>query len=155
MCDRLPVFRHPARAIQQPAGGARRFAQLAEAEVPVAAADAGVAVRTDAQHDVVADLEAADARSELLDDPRALVSHHHRQRRGVIPVDPVQVGVADTARHDADEHLVLFRVGELDLLDTEWLAYFAKHRSTHRTSPRPRTRDPRVAGPSLTLSLEG
>ena len=50
-----------------------------------------------------------DARADLLDHARGLVSEHHRQRRRERAVDHRQVGVAHPARGDAHEHLAGLR----------------------------------------------
>ena len=46
----------------------------------------------------------------------------------IIAVASVQVGLAHAACHDADEHLVGARVGQLELLDREGAEFFARHR---------------------------
>ncbi len=66
-------------------------------------------------HDGVADGEAVDARAELGDRARHLVSDHLRYAHAVIhvAVGDVDVGAADTAEGDVEPHLA--RVGRLDL----------------------------------------
>ena len=61
---------------------------------------------------MVADLDAFDALADRLDDARALVAHHHRRGPRPVAVHDVQVGMADAARAQLDEHLAAARALE-------------------------------------------
>ena len=61
-----------------------------------------------------------DALADALDDARALVAEHGRRiARGISAGGGVEVGVADAAGDQADEHLAGAWLGEIDLLDGE------------------------------------
>ncbi len=47
--------------------------------------------------------------------------------------------MADAARDQADEHLALAGVGEVDLLHDEWLAELLQHRGSHLHPLTPRS----------------
>ncbi len=66
---------------------------------------------------MVADLDALDALADRLDDARALVAHDDRRGPRPVAVDHVQVGMADAARAQLDEHLAAARALERELLD--------------------------------------
>jgi hypothetical protein len=55
----------------------------------------------------------------FLDDARALVPEHGRDRMDVHALRRVEVGAADAAADKANEHLAVARRVELDLLDDE------------------------------------
>ena len=64
-----------------------------------------------------------------LDDAGALVTEHARRvARRIGARGGVEVGVADTARDEPDEHLARPRLGELDLLHHERPAELLEHR---------------------------
>ncbi len=80
---------------------------------------------------MVADLDAFDALADRLDDARALVAHDHRRGPRPVAVHDVQVGVADTARAQLDEHLAAARALERELLDRH-PAGAVENRCVHR-----------------------
>ena len=59
------------------------------------------------------------AGADRLDHAGALVTEHRRQRHGIPLVANDQVGVADPARHDPDQHLVRLQISQFDRLDLE------------------------------------
>ncbi len=74
-----------------------------------------------------------------LDDARALVTEHARRVPGRVGAGGrVQVGVADAAGDEPDEHLARPGLGELDVLDDERLAELLEHGGAdlHRGDPR-------------------
>ena len=65
-------------------------------------------------------LQRRDTVADPLDDTRALVPEHGRRvARRVGARRRVEVGVADAAGDEPDEHLARLRLGEGDLLDDE------------------------------------
>ena len=84
------------------------------------AGGAEAAVAADGQEradDVVARLDARDARADLLDDAGALVAADDREARHDVAVAEVLVGVAQPGGHPADQHLALLGLVELELDD--------------------------------------
>jgi hypothetical protein len=71
---------------------------------------------------VVADLHARHARTDLLDDPRALVAEDHRQPGLEVAVRDVDIGVAQTRIRVADQDLTLLGSVEVELLDLDGLS---------------------------------
>ncbi len=78
--------------------------------------------------DVVALLDAADARAALLDDAGALVAADDREAGDDVAVAQVLVGVAEARRHPADQHLVGLGLVELELGDLPVGAGVPQHR---------------------------
>ena len=120
VADRLAVAAEPRR----PVGQVALVLLLADGEAeirPVAeAVHALAALRREQRDDVVAGRERRDVRADLLDDAGALVPENGRRVAGGIGARRrVEVGVADAAGHEADEHLARARLGELDLLHDE------------------------------------
>ena len=75
--------------------------------------------------------------ADPLDDAGALVAEHGRRVAGRVGArGGVEVGVADAAGDEPDQHLAGPRLGELDLLDGERLAELLEHRGAH-LHPRP------------------
>ena len=101
----------------------QRFVRVAEA------VDALAALGREERDDVIAGRDERDAVTDPLDDARALVAEHARRvarsgrRRG-----RVEVGVADAAGDEPDEHLARLRLRELDLLHDERLTELLEHR---------------------------
>ncbi len=80
------------------------------------------------RHDLVAHLEVAHVGADRLDHSPALVAEHRRRvARRVDARRRVQVGVADAARHQAHEHLARARLGQVDVVDDQWLPELLKH----------------------------
>src|SRR5262245_31199718 len=88
-----------------------------------------------ARDDVVARLEFVHRRAHGLHDARGLVAEDRRGGEGIVPVDEVQIAVADAAADDADEHLVRHRLVDLDVLDRERLMRPVKDGSLHEIPP--------------------
>ena len=104
----------------------------AEVGARVDAVDALAALGREQRDDVVALAQRGDALADPLDDPRALVAEHGRRVAGRVDArGRVQVGVADAAGDEPDQHLAGTWVSQLDLLDDERLAELLEHRSTH------------------------
>jgi hypothetical protein len=69
-----------------------------------------------------------DALTDSLDDAGALVAEDRgRVPGGVGPGGCVHVCVANAARYEAHKDLSRARIGEIELLDDEWLAKPLKH----------------------------
>ena len=82
--------------------------------------------------DVVAGLEQVTSGPDRLDHARALVAEHRRRVAGGVDArGGVEVGVADAAGDQPDQHLAGLRLGEVDLLDGERLAELLQHRGAH------------------------
>ena len=72
------------------------------------------------------------AEPTCLDDAGALVAEHRRGVPGRIdPRGRVEVGVADPAGDEANQHLVVLRVLEVELLDHQGLAELLQYRRAH------------------------
>ena len=71
---------------------------------------------------MVAHLHVMHARADLDDLARAFVAQHDRHRPRPVAVDQRQVGVAEPAAADLDQHLALARRIEIDLEDMDGLA---------------------------------
>jgi hypothetical protein len=94
--------------------------------------DALAALGREEGDDVVARAQRGYIGADALDDPCPLVAEHGRRvARGVGAGGRVEVGVADTAGNEANQHLPRSRLGELDLLDSERLAELLQHRRAH------------------------
>ena len=95
-----------------------------------------------------------------LDDAGALVAEHRRRVAGRVGAGGrVEVGVADAAGDEPDEHLARLRLGEVDLLDDERLPELLENRGpdTHRpmlAEPLTRRSRSRRAGRGRLLRLE-
>ena len=105
--------------------------EIAQVGVPVRARRAAAAGGDEPEHHVIAGLEPVDAVSHLLHDPGTFVAADHRRRRYEardVAVHGVLVGVAHARGHHLDQHLIVFRRIEFDLLDTPRLVVFPQHR---------------------------
>src|SRR4051794_13197561 len=103
----------------------------AEVRARVAAVDALAALRREERHDVVARRDGGHVLADALDDAGALVAENGRRvTRGIGAGRGVEVGVADAARDEADEHLARVRLGELDLVHGERLPELLEHGGT-------------------------
>jgi hypothetical protein len=110
-----PAGDDPGRAVEAAAEQVADEERVAVAGEPVAAV-AALAARVERQHDVVADGDGVDARTDGLDDAGALVPGDDRRRRHR-PRGPRQdVGVAHAGGDDADEQLACSWVGQLGRL---------------------------------------
>ena len=90
--------------------------------------DALAALGREERDDVIARDERLDAGADALDDAGALVAQHRRRVAGrVCPGRGVEVGVADAARDEADEHLAGPGLGQVDLLHLERRAERLQH----------------------------
>ena len=96
--------------------------------------------------------------ADRLDDAGALVAEHGRRVAGRVGAGGgVEVGVADAAGGEPDQHLPGPRLGQLDLLHRERLAELLQHRGAHlHLGVRPSTllkraasSEPPVASPAL------
>ena len=119
------------RAADQRAGRVGGGARLAERGPARFARAAVPAARHERRDDVVADLQVGDARAELLDDARALVAEHHRQRPRPVAVDHREVGMAEADRAHLQQHLARARRVELDVGDLERLRFGVGRRCAH------------------------
>ena len=114
----------------RPGGGRRPTAAHVAARAPAALA----ARRAPADHDPVAHAHGLDSRPDGLDDACPFVPEQDRRRVGEPRLEHVQVAVADAARLDADEHLVLVRVLDLDLDELEATELLDHDSLVHATS---------------------
>jgi hypothetical protein len=64
------------------------------------------------------------------------MAQHRRQGVRVGALHEVQVGMAETGRRGADEHLVRARLVDLDVFNLKRLAHFAQHCGLHGVSPK-------------------
>ena len=71
---------------------------------------------TRSMYDAIADPEVADARADGLDGARALMAEHRRHGHAVGPLDRVEVGAADAAGAQLDQHLAGFRGVDLQVV---------------------------------------
>ena len=117
--DRLAGLVEPRRPVGHAAGD-RGDASLAVAvhEVSGQAVVALEAGPVERDHDVVTRRDGRDARADGLDDARALVTEHARERGdGGAAVEHVQVGAADAGGRDPHEHLAGARLVDVDVLE--------------------------------------
>jgi hypothetical protein len=80
---------------------------------------------------VVADLDRAHFRTDLLDDASALVAEDDGQLRGIGAFDEVEVRMADPGGDRAHQDLVRAGLGDLDILDLEGFAHLAQNSGFH------------------------
>ncbi|MNI44519.1 hypothetical protein D3C73_988990 [compost metagenome] len=79
------------------------------------------------QHHVVAGLQFTHVGADRLDDPRALMAQHRRQRHRIVLVTHDQVGMAQAGRHDLHQYLIVLRATQTRLLDDKRLFLAAYH----------------------------
>ena len=128
MPDRLAVAREADGAVGQVTLALLLADREAEVRPRRAAVDALAALRGEERDDVVAGRERVDAVADPLDDAGALVPEHGRRVAGRIGAGRgVEVGVADAAGDEANEHLARLRLGELELLHLERRAEVLQH----------------------------
>ena len=101
--DLLIAASDPRRAV---GALAERLTLLAQPGVADQALAARAAVHRQARDDPVTRLELGDVGTDRLHDAGSLVSEHGRNRRRQVPVDHVQIAVAQTAGDRLDQHLV-------------------------------------------------
>ena len=109
-----------------------RRTDLAVVRQVVAAPPARAARGRHRRQDAVADLGPADVGADGLDDAAALVSGHDRQRQVRLALDDRDVGVADPAGRQPDEHVVRSDRRRREVLDDEWLADLVGDGDLHR-----------------------
>jgi hypothetical protein len=100
---------------------------------PVARSGAG---REGSDRDVGRTL--AHTRSEFLDDRGTLVAEHHAGRPFPVPVDHVEIGVADTRAHHAHPDLAGTRRVEPEILDGRWARGTVEDQALDRAAVRRR-----------------
>jgi hypothetical protein len=113
--DALPLLRQPWRRRLC----ARHRPPDADLGVPAEALGAASAEAGKTRHHVVAGTERRHLVADGLDDPRTLVAEHDAplEWEPAVPVDHVQVAVADPGRHGADQDLAAERPVDVDGLD--------------------------------------
>jgi hypothetical protein len=90
--------------------------------------DALAALRREERHDVVAGLDESDVLTHRFDDTRPLVPENRRGvARRVGAGRGVEIGVADAAGDEPDEHLPRLGLGKVDLLDRQGTAELLEH----------------------------
>ncbi len=136
--ERLAVEGEARRAVGHDAlalGGADRGAQIGLARQ---AGGALPAFRRIERDDVVALLDAGDARPDIDHDAGAFMAENGGKEPFRIGAGQGEfVGVADAGRLDLDQHLEGLRPLELHRLDAEWLAGLEGHRRAHIHSVSP------------------
>ena len=86
------------------------------------------ALRGEERDDVVAGRDRAHTLADRLDDPSPFVTEHGWRIAGRVGArGRVQIGVADPAGDEADEHLPCPRLGQVELLHLERLAEPLEH----------------------------
>jgi hypothetical protein len=70
---------------------------------------------------MIADRQTVDSRAYGVDDTRALVAHHQRNRGLPLTLAHMQIAVAHTCTGDADAHLTCLRIGQFNILDGDGL----------------------------------
>src|SRR6266536_1132978 len=101
-----------------------RCAHVADGLAAGGAVAADAAVWDERNHHVVPRLPLPHRRSDLLDEPRALVTEHHGQPGREIAVRDVDVGVAQARVGVADQNLAVLRAVQVELFDLDALAGF-------------------------------
>jgi hypothetical protein len=121
--DRLSVPRQARGSVRKEALVLLLADRDADVRLPASAVDALAALRREERHDMVARCHRGDAAPDRLDDAGALVPEHRRRIPGRVGAGcGVEVGVADTAGHEPDEHLTRLRLRQLDVLHLERLS---------------------------------
>ena len=139
--DLLAVAGDPRRPVGQVALVLLLADRQAEVGARVEAVDALAALGREEGDDVVARRQRGDVRPDRLDDAGALVAEHGRRVAGRVGAGGgVEVGVADAAGVQPDQHLAGPRLGQLDLLHRERLAELLQHRGAHLHRPTPPAR---------------
>ena len=80
---------------------------------------------------MVARLEVSDVLAHCLDDAGRFMTQHDGHRRGVRPLDEVQVAVAQAGRSGSNQHLAALGLVDRDVLDGHRLAGGVKNCSFH------------------------
>ena len=138
VADRLAVARQPGRPVGQVALALLLADREAEVGPRRAAVDALAALRREERDDVVARGQRRDALADSLDHAGALVPEHRRRVAGRVGAGGrVEVGVADAARDEPDEHLARLRLREVELLHLERLRRTARARRRGSSPDRP------------------
>ena len=128
MAQRLAVAREPGGAVGEVAEALLVADRDAAVGAVAEAVDALAALGREERDHVVAGRDERDAVADALDDAGALVPEHARRVAGRVGAGGgVEVGVADAARGEPDEHLARLRLGEVDLLDDERAAELLEH----------------------------
>ena len=120
MPQRLAVAREARGAVGQVAEPLLVADRDAAVGAVAEAVDALPALGGEERDHVVAGRDERDAVTDALDDAGALVAEHAGRVAGRVGAGGgVEVGVADAAGGEPDEHLARLRLGEVDLLDDE------------------------------------
>jgi hypothetical protein len=110
-----------------------------EVRARVAAVDALAALRREERDDVIARRHRCDAVAYPFDNACAFVAEHCRDVAGRIRARRrVEVGMANAARDETNEHFAGARLGELDLLDRERGTKLLENRGAHLHAPQPK-----------------
>ncbi len=92
----------------------------AEVGARVEAVNAFAALRREERDDVVTGHDAGHPAADVLDNAGPLVPEHGRRVAGGVSAGSgEEVGVADAAGNEANEHLAVPRLGEIELLNLE------------------------------------
>src|SRR4051794_26540765 len=107
-------------------------AKVAQVLVPGRAPPAASARRQERCHDMIADFQVAHTRSDVLDDPGALMAADDRHRHsGEVPGADVMIGVAQPGGFERHQDLTVLGTVEFDLLDAPVLIDVPKDGGTH------------------------
>jgi hypothetical protein len=82
------------------------------------------AIGRNAGDDMIAWLDRANLRPDLLDDTGTFMAENDRERSRIAALDDVEVRVADAGGDGADEHLVRAGLGYADIFDFQRAARF-------------------------------
>lgn len=128
MAQLLAVAREPGGAVGQVAEALLVADREAAVGATAAAVQALAALGREERDDVVADDQRRDPGADLLDDAGALVAEHAGGVAGRVGTGRgVEVGVADAAGVQPDEHLARLRLREVDVLDHQRLSELLQH----------------------------
>ena len=128
MQSRLAVVEHALRAMD----AEERLAQVVAASDARRALTAG---QDEGRNDAVAGPHVRHVRRHLDDGAGHLVAQHGRRRVRQLALDHVQVGVADAAGRDLDQHLALSWLGLRDVLYEKRFADAFEDRCSHGCLP--------------------
>ena len=79
----------------------------------------------------VADFEIPALRANGLDGAGHFMAENGRRRKAIAPLDDFQIGVADTAGRDFDQHILVMDIGHFEIFDLQWLTNFIENGSFH------------------------
>src|SRR5690606_11476487 len=109
MCNVLSVQVQALAATQELSVRFRPGGLFADARPPFQAPSAAAAAGAELKDDVIARLDVANAGADFHDLASALMAEDHRQRTRSVAVDDGEIGMAEAAAADLDEHFSRLR----------------------------------------------